>query len=130
MSNCYSISFSYQYKTASTSHELKFINSYFSRFRSGSINGQIANRIIPEATEMSVLISPTKSKSSGISDGNSQNNGISNENANSKTSGLFLSNKQNGTDEECKPMLLSNSRHHLGKNNGSNGPENRDHEIG
>ena len=124
----------YQYinnkKSISTSHGLKSINSYFSRFRSGSINGQIANRIIPEATEMSVLISPTKSKSSGISDGNSQNNGISNENANSKTSGLFLSNKQNGTDEECKPMLLSNSGHHVGKNNGSNGPENRDHEIG
>ena len=130
MSDYYAIFFRYKYKPTSTSHGLKLIILYFSRFRSGSINGQIANRIIPEATEMSVLISPTKSKSSGISDGNSQNNGISNENTNSKTSGLFLSNKQNGTDEECKPMLLSNSQNHLRENNGSNGPDNRDHEIG
>ena len=71
---------------------------------------------------MSVLISPTKSKSSGISDTNSQNNGISNENANCKTSGLFQNNKQNGTDEECKPMLVSNSKNHFREDNGKNGP--------
>ena len=101
-----------------------------SRFRSSSINGQMTNRIIPEATEMSVLISPTKSKCSGISDNNSQNNGISNENTNSKTPGMFKNNTQNGTEEECKPMLLSNSDNHFRQNIGLNGSESRDHEIG
>ena len=79
---------------------------------------------------MSVLISPTKSKCSGISDSNSHNNGISNENANIKTPGLFQNNKTNGTEEECKPMLLSNAENHFRQNIGSNGSETRDHEIG
>ena len=79
---------------------------------------------------MSVLISPTKSKSSGISDANSQNNGISNENKTPKTSGLLQNNKQNGTDEERKPMLISNLENHFREKIASNGSENRDHEIG
>jgi len=79
---------------------------------------------------MSVLISPTKSKSSGISDANSQNNGISNENKTHKTSGLLQNNKQNGTDEERKPMLISNLENHFREKIASNGSENRDHEIG
>ena len=53
---------------------------------------------------MSVLISPTKSKCSGISDSNSHNNGISNENANIKTPGLFHKNTTNGTE-------MNNNKH-------------------
>ena len=79
---------------------------------------------------MSVLISPTKSKSSGISDANSQNNGISNEKTIPNPSGLFQNNKQNGTDEERKPMLISNLENHFREKIASNGSENRDHEIG
>ena len=54
---------------------------------------------------MSILISPTKSKGSGNSNFNSQNNGYSSENGNNPSS-IYKNNKiKNESDDECKTML-------------------------
>ena len=103
-----------------------YITPPCSRIQNHSINGQVTNRI-PEATEMSILISPTKSKCSGNSDFNSQNNGYTNENTNNPSVVYQNNQLKNENNEECIPMLCqSNSRFKINSNSNNLGGKNND----